>query len=83
MKPVHEKLPKDSFEPGKTYRVAMNGTDLYDAEVVKFHGGCWATVRVTQPLLESMAADYAPGTEFDVKVAQYDFTPTSSLPTPS
>ncbi len=73
MKPVHEKMPKDSFEPGQTYRVSMNGKELYDAEVVKFHGGCWATVRVQEPLLEEMALDYAPGTEFDIKVAQYDF----------
>lgn len=73
MKPVHEKMPKDSFEPGQTYRVSMNGKELYDAEVVKFHGGCWATVRVQEPLLKEMALDYASGTEFDIKVAQYDF----------
>lgn len=73
MKPVHEKLPKDSFEPGRSYTVSMNGTPLYVAEVTKFHGGCWATVRVQEPLHEAYAADYAPGTEFDIKVASYEF----------
>lgn len=73
MKPVHEKLPKDSFEPGRTYKVSMNGTDLYEAEVVKFHGGCWATVRVQRPLHDKFASDYTPGAEFDIKVAQYEF----------
>lgn len=73
MKPVHEKLPKDSFEPGRSYTVSMQGKQLYTAEVIKFHGGCWATVRVLEPLLAEFASDYAPGTEFDIKVAQYDF----------
>jgi hypothetical protein len=73
MKTLHEKLPKDSFEPGRTYTVHKDGKQLYKAEVVKFHGGCWATVRVREPLLETMAQDYAPGTEFDIKVALYSF----------
>jgi hypothetical protein len=51
----------------------MQGKQLYTAEVIKFHGGCWATVRVLEPLLSEYASDYAPGTEFDIKVAQYDF----------
>ena len=49
MKPQHDKVATEEFTPGSTYRVAMNGNDLYDAEVVKFHGGCWATVRVEKP----------------------------------
>lgn len=73
MKPVHEKLPKDSFEAGKTYTVQKDGVQLYKAEVIKFHGGCWATVRVHEPLLAALAQDYAPGTEFDIKVALYSF----------
>jgi hypothetical protein len=73
MKPVHDKLPKDSFEAGRSYTVSLHGTQLYVAEVISFHGGCWATVRVQQPLHEAYAADYAPGTEFDIKVASYEF----------
>lgn len=78
MKPVHEKLPKDHFQPGITYRVAMQDTELYEADVVKYHGGCWATVRVVRPLNDTYAADYRPGTEFDIKVAQYTFTETEN-----
>jgi hypothetical protein len=73
MKPVHEKLPKESFESGRTYTVSKDGYELYKAEVIKFHGGCWATVRVTEPLHKDFYLDYAPGTEFDIKVALYSF----------
>jgi hypothetical protein len=72
MKVEHEKVPVTEFTPGETYVVGMNGNDLYEAEVVKFHGGCWATVRVRTALYEPMAKDYSPGMEFDIKVAQYD-----------
>ncbi|NQW30639.1 MAG: hypothetical protein HQ472_09010 [Ignavibacteria bacterium] len=70
-KPVHDKVPVEEFLPGEKYVVSMNEKELYEAEVVKFHGGCWATVRVTKPLYSAMAADYTVGNEFDIKVANY------------
>ncbi len=72
-KPEHEKMPKDSFEPGREYEVSLGGRALYSAEVTKFSGGCWATIKVVKPLDETLAADYPAGATFDIKVAQYDF----------
>lgn len=74
MKPVHEKVATSEFMPGRTYSIALNGRSLYEAEVVKFHGGCWATVKVQKPLDEALAKDYTPGMEFDIKVANYEIT---------
>ena len=74
MKVEHDKVPLDQFTPGSSYEVAMDGTPLYVAEVLKFHGGCWATVKVTKSLQESTASDYTPGMEFDIKVAAYELS---------
>ncbi len=71
----HEKVDKSEFQPGATYSVSMNGVPLYVAQVVKFHGGCWATVRVQQCLNDELLSYYQPGTEFDIKVAQYTIEP--------
>ncbi|MBU3679268.1 MAG: hypothetical protein FGM32_06645 [Candidatus Kapabacteria bacterium] len=75
MKIEHDKVPVEEFTPGQRYTVAMQGRPLYTAEVVKFHGGCWATVRVEKPLDAAMGMHYQPGTTFDIKVAQYEITP--------
>ena len=72
MKPIHDKVAKDEFVVGNTYNVSLRGKPLYSAEVVKFHGGCWATVRVNKPLSDEVAQMYTPGTEFDIKVAEYE-----------
>lgn len=72
-RPEHDKMPADAFEAGKAYDISLNGHALYSAEVTKFSGGCWATVRVVKPLDETLAADYPPGATFDIKVAQYEF----------
>ena len=76
MKPEHDKVATEEFIPGSTYKVAMNGKDLYEAEVLKFHGGCWATVRVDKPAEGDGGKPYRPGMEFDIKVAQYDIQKT-------
>ncbi|HRK04681.1 MAG TPA: hypothetical protein PLW14_06240 [Chlorobiota bacterium] len=72
MKPVHDKVPVTEFTPGKTYRIRLNGAELYNAEVIKFFGGCWATVRVVEPLSEEHKDVYRPGMEFDIKVGMYE-----------
>jgi hypothetical protein len=74
-KPVHDKVPIEQCRPGESYIVSMNGNDLYQAEVLKFHGGCWATVKVIKPLYEPMFSAYAEGTELDIKVANYMLKP--------
>lgn len=72
MKIQHDKLPVEEFTPGSHYKVSMQGRPLYTAEVIKFHGGCWATVCVKEALDADMAKHYVPGTTFDIKVAQYE-----------
>ncbi len=74
----HTKVPVAEFTPGSLYQVAMNGQPLYVAEVVKFHGGCWAVVRVRECLYAEMADEYRPGTEFEIKVAMYEVVPFPS-----
>ena len=74
MKPVHDKVPVQEFTPGSVYRIAMNGEELYDAEVVKFHGGCWATVRVRNVIEGAHSQHYTADMEFDIKVANYHCT---------
>jgi hypothetical protein len=54
--------------------VALRDQPLYEATVVKFHGGCWATVRVERALSDATASLYPTGSEFDIKVAEYDVT---------
>lgn len=72
MKPVHTKVAKDEFVVGNYYNISLKGRPLYSAQVVKFHGGCWATVRVENPLSEETADLYSRGSEFDIKVAEYE-----------
>lgn len=72
MKIEHPKVSLESFVPNATYRLSMNGKALYTAKVVKFHGGCWATVRVVECLYPDFSNSYLPGTEFEIKVAMYN-----------
>jgi len=74
MKPIHDKMPVSTFEPGTTYTFSLNGQQLYRADVVKFHGGCWATVSIVDVTDASLAGTYQPGMRFDVKVANYDIS---------
>ena len=74
MKPIHDKVAKDEFVVGNSYNVSLRGKPLYSASVVKFHGGCWATVRVTEALSPETSDMYTPGAEFDIKVAEYEVT---------
>ena len=79
MKPIHDKVAVDEFTPGLVYRVGMNGTPLYDATVTKFHGGCWATVRVERTIDPQSAKHYHAGMEFDIKVANYEIALADSV----
>jgi hypothetical protein len=71
-RPQHEKLPKElAPETGGVYTLVHEGEALYEAEIVKYSGGCWATVRVTDPLKH--ADTYKIGDEFQIRVAMYQF----------
>lgn len=69
----HEKLPKDARpEEGGTYTLLHQGTPVYAAEILKYGGGCWATVRVTESL--DAALPYNAGDTFDIRVAMYEYS---------
>lgn len=71
---IHEKLPKESApRKGEVYTVCHNGTPLYDAEILKYGGGCWATVKV----VKSSSSLVRDGDSFDMRVAMYEFQPQS------
>lgn len=74
-RPHHEKLPKDSLQKGNVYTLLHNEAPAYEAEIVKYGGGCWATVRVTDPLDNTKF--YKPGDEFDIRVAMYEYAEKS------
>ncbi|MBS1493726.1 MAG: hypothetical protein JST55_09450 [Bacteroidetes bacterium] len=67
-KPINENLVT-----GHTYRVEYKGTELYDASVISYDGGCWATVKVENVLPSPNEKIYRNGQTFDLKVAQYRF----------
>lgn len=80
----HEKLPKDQApRKGERYTVCSAGKPLYEAEIVKYGGGCWATVQVVRPVDEQLANVFHPGDTFDMRVAMYEFrggdTPDASI----
>jgi hypothetical protein len=77
MKPkiVHEKLPKDARpSQGGVYTLLNNGTPMFEAEILKYSGGCWGTVRVTEPYNPA----YTKGDEFDIRMAMYEYADASA-----
>ncbi len=70
----HEKLPKDQApRKGERYTVCHEGKALYEADIVKYGGGCWATVQVVGAVDEQVADMYRPGDTFEMRVAMYEF----------
>jgi hypothetical protein len=61
-----------ALEIGKTYTCTLNDAPLYDAVVEKAQG-CWATVKIVQPLPGKYEKQYSAGQTFDIKVQYYDF----------
>lgn len=69
---LHEKLPKESApRKGEVYTVCHGGAPLYEAEILKYGGGCWATVKV----VKSESSMVQEGDSFDMRVAMYEFLP--------
>jgi hypothetical protein len=76
-RPQHEKLPKElAPDKGGIYTLLHNGAPAYEAEIVKYGGGCWATVRVTDPLEDARV--YKTGDTFDIRVAMYEFVESAA-----
>jgi hypothetical protein len=70
MRHKHEKLPKAARpSEGGTYTLLHNGTPMFAAQLTKYDGGCWATVRVT----EGFDAAYKADDSFDIRVAMYEY----------
>ncbi len=70
----HDILPKEERpHKGREYTITHDGNPLYRAEIIAFSGGCWAKVRVTEPLTVAGDPSFAVGKEFDLRVAMYEF----------
>lgn len=70
MRHKHEKLPRAARpNEGGTYTLLHNGTPMFAAELTKYDGGCWASVRVTEAINDA----YKAGDAFDIRVAMYEY----------
>lgn len=67
----HTKILKNAPEKDKTYRVEYDGSELYDAKIISYDGGCWARVRVENILPSPDEKLYKEGQEFDLKLGYY------------
>lgn len=74
MKRIHDKIDKEN-KPivGENYILKLEGEDLYSAEVIEYKGGCWAKIKVNEPLHPEYSSYYKNGDVFDVKIATYQF----------
>ena len=76
----HEKLPKEQApRKGGRYTVYREGQPLFDADIIKYGGGCWATVQVVA-VDERVAEMYRPGDVFDTRVGMYEFRQADDTP---
>ena len=62
----------DTPEIGKRYTCVYNGLPVYTAEIQKTQG-CWATIKVHQPIPGKYEKHYSPGQVMDIKMQFYDF----------
>lgn len=65
------KLLMTKPEQGKLYRFEFNGSDLYDATVIEYDGGCWAKIRIDNILTSGFEHLYKPAQTMDVKLSAY------------
>jgi hypothetical protein len=74
MKRIHDKIDKENApKVGEQYVLRLSGEELYSAEVIEYKGGCWAKIKVNEPLHPEYSALYKNGDVFDVKIASYEF----------
>jgi hypothetical protein len=70
MRHKHEKLPKAARpNEGGVYTLLHQGMPMFSAQITKYDGGCWATVRVTEGIDSAYKADDS----FDIRVAMYEY----------
>ncbi len=67
----HTQVLKNSPQSGKVYRVHYKGSEIYDAKVLNYEGGCWAKVKVENVLPSENEKMYKEGQEFDLKLGYY------------
>lgn len=67
----HTHILKNAPEKDKTYRVEYNGSELYDAKVLHYEGGCWAKIKIENVLPSKNEKMYKAGQEFDLKLGYY------------
>ncbi|MCY7361134.1 MAG: hypothetical protein LH629_03555 [Ignavibacteria bacterium] len=67
----HTHILKNAPEKDKTYRVEYKGSELYDAKVLAYDGGCWAKIRIENVIPSENDNLYKEGQEFDLKLAYY------------
>lgn len=56
---------------GKTYRVEYKGSEIYDAKILQYEGGCWAKIEIENVLPSENENMYRKGQEFDLKLGYY------------
>ncbi|MEO8447796.1 MAG: hypothetical protein ABI528_09890 [bacterium] len=67
----HTHILKNAPEKDKTYRVKYNDSDLYDAKILSYEGGCWAKIQIESVLPSPNEKLYKEGQEFDLKLGYY------------
>ena len=67
----HTHILRDAPEKNKHYRVEYNGSELYDAKVLQYEGGCWAKIRIVNVHSSPNEKMYTKGMEFDIKLGYY------------
>ena len=74
MKRVHDDFDKATApKTGETYIVHHNDQPMYSAEIIEYKGGCWAKLKVEEPLHPDYSSLYKSGDTFDIKIAMYEF----------
>lgn len=68
----HTQIVETAPLAGARYRVSYNGEPLYEATITRAEG-CWATLRIDQPLPGKHEHLYNPGDEYEIKVTLYEF----------
>ncbi|MBL8008150.1 MAG: hypothetical protein JNJ56_11510 [Ignavibacteria bacterium] len=67
----HKHILKNAPEKDRIYRVEYKGSELYDARVLQYEGGCWAKIKVENVLPSENEKMYSEGQEFDLKLGYY------------
>jgi len=67
----HTHILKNAPEVGKVYTVEYDGSELYEAKILDYQGGCWAKIKIENVLPSPNEKMYKAGQEFDLKLGYY------------